>query len=409
MGKVQIRYLLSKGDSLYYNRRIPEDLRSHYPKDRKFIRVNLHTQDPGKAAQLIPALAAKDDALWSSLRSGLEQPSTTPKPPPPAVSSDTSPKKRILLSNARALYISEHRHANDARFLRDTNRAIDLVISTVGDLPLASYTREHARAVRDVLIPNHSTATVRRRLNVIAVVFNVGRNEFNLQIPNPFSRMAIQGEGLDSVKRLPFTTLELFSISTSCRKLDDDIRHIIALQLASGARLSEIVGLRREDVVLNYTIPYLNMQPHEALGRTLKTPGSIRVIPLLGIGLWAARRAIEANTNSEWLFPRYAKDNDIRATHASNTINKYLSDTLHIEKTSHSFRHSIKDLLRNSGCPDPIQRQLLGHASTSVANSYGLGYHLPILRDALQKAIDLVFPRIEFKLSGESKDLTTLD
>ena len=71
MGKVQIRYLLSKGDSLYYNRRIPEDLRSHYPKDRKFIRVNLHTQDPGKAAQLIPALAAKDDALWSSLRSGL--------------------------------------------------------------------------------------------------------------------------------------------------------------------------------------------------------------------------------------------------------------------------------------------------------------------------------------------------
>ena len=59
----------------------------------------------------------------------------------------------------------------------------------------------------------------------------------------------------------------------------------------------------------------------------------------------------------------YAQDNDIRATHASNTVNKWISETLGIQKTPHSFRHSMKDLLRNVGCPDDIQRQLLGQGS----------------------------------------------
>jgi integrase len=133
--------------------------------------------------------------------------------------------------------------------------------------------------------------------------------------------------------------------------------------------------------------PYLHIRFHERLGRTLKTPGSERKVPLVGIGLWAAKQAIQNAKGSGWLFPRYAQDNDIRATHASNTINKYLRETLGIPKTSHSFRHSMKDLLRNSGCPDDIQKALLGHGSRSVADSYGQGYSLPILRDALRKAL----------------------
>jgi hypothetical protein len=39
-----------------------------------------------------------------------------------------------------------------------------------------------------------------------------------------------------------------------------------------------------------HEIPYINICPYEALGRSLKTPGSARVVPLLGIGLWAAKQ-----------------------------------------------------------------------------------------------------------------------
>jgi integrase len=111
---------------------------------------------------------------------------------------------------------------------------------------------------------------------------------------------------------------------------------------------------------------------------------------LVGIGLWAAKQAMQDGDGTGWLFPRYAKDNDIRATHASNTVNKWISETLGIEKTSHSFRHSMKDLLRNSGCPEDIQRQLLGHGSKSVSDSYGQGYRLPVLASWLEKALDKV-------------------
>jgi integrase len=294
--------------------------------------------------------------------------------------------RRYCLSDALERYLAEHKRGQDIRFSRDTRRAIGIVTEITGDLPLGDYTRDHARAVRDALIPNHVTGTVRRRLSSINAVFNLGRREFDIQCQNPFEKLAIAQEGLDATKRLPFTQDELQRISTACHEADDDIRWIVAIQLATGARLAEIVGLRREDAFLDHEVPHIWIRPHKTLGRTLKTPGSERLVPLFGIGLWGARRAVAAG-GSDWLFPRYASDNDIRATHASNTVNKWIRGTLGITKTTHSARHSMKDLLRNSGCSEEIAKALLGHGSRSVADSYGAGFSLPRLKEALEKAI----------------------
>jgi integrase len=153
--------------------------------------------------------------------------------------------RRVLLSEALERYLSEHKNGQDIRFARDTRRAIGIVISTVGDLPLSEYSRDHARAIRDALLPGHSSATVRRRLDSISAVFNLGRREFSLKgCENPFEKMQIPREGLDAKKRVPFTTDELQLISDACLKENDDIRWIIATQISTGARLGEIVGLR---------------------------------------------------------------------------------------------------------------------------------------------------------------------
>jgi integrase len=180
---------------------------------------------------------------------------------------------------------------------------------------------------------------------------------------------------LDAKKRVPFTTDEINLISDACLKENDDIRWIVALQLATGARLGEIVGLRWEDVVLNCEIPHIIIRPHEALGRTLKTPGSERLVPLRGIALWAVTAAMAAG-GTGWLFSRYASDNNIRATHCSNTVNKWIFKTLGIPKTSHSFRHAMKDRLRNAEVSEELAKALMGHGSRSVADSYGLGFTL---------------------------------
>jgi hypothetical protein len=60
----------------------------------------------------------------------------------------------------------------------------------------------------------------------------------------------------------------------------------------TGARLGEIVGLRRDDLSLAGPVPYVSIREHPALGRTLKTPNSRRKVPLVGMALWAAERAL---------------------------------------------------------------------------------------------------------------------
>lgn len=383
MVNIRVRYLIRKATGVYYyQRRIPEELRQHF-SHRTFIRKSLHTSDL--------SLAAKDDTLFASLR-GLD-PS---KHKESSSTSKSSPSAGVTLSTACSLYLSEHKNAGDPRLIRDTQRAIDLVIKTIGDLPLPSYTRDHSRLIRDALMPEHSTSTVRRRLASINAVFNTGRREFDIQCLNPFEKLTIPSEGIDVVNRDPFTFLELQSISFACYKLDDDIRHIVAIQLATGARLAEIVGLRVSDVLLGPPIPFINIRPHLALGRSLKTPGSERRVPLVGIGLWAASQAIASCSNSSgWLFPRYSEDGSVRATHASNTVNKWLRETLRIPKTSHSFRHSMRDLLRNSYCPEAIAKRLLGHGSITVSELYGQGFSLPILKEHIHKAYQLVFPNLD--------------
>ena len=55
----------------------------------------------------------------------------------------------------------------------------------------------------------------------------------------------------------------------------------------------------------------------------------------------------------------------------------------------HSFRHTFKDYLRLAGIEEGIQRKLMGHSSSDVAESYGSGYQLHNLVEAIKK---LKFP-----------------
>jgi len=72
-----------------------------------------------------------------------------------------------------------------------------------------------------------------------------------------FSKLKIPHEAADTGSREPFTPEELRSIARSCERADDDLRHLVAIILDTGARLSEIVGLRREDVKLTGPVPHL--------------------------------------------------------------------------------------------------------------------------------------------------------
>ena len=84
-------------------------------------------------------------------------------------------------------------------------------------------------------------------------------------------------------------------------------------------RLSEAVGLLKEDVYIDVAIPYVEIKPHP--WRRLKTAGSHRKVPLVGVSLWAVRRAHGAN-NSAFLFPKYCDEKQCHSNSASAGLNK---------------------------------------------------------------------------------------
>lgn len=66
--KVSASFLQRRHSGLfYYYRRIPKDLLGHYGK-KQFRRESLKTTDERAAIKRVAALAARDDALWKSLR-----------------------------------------------------------------------------------------------------------------------------------------------------------------------------------------------------------------------------------------------------------------------------------------------------------------------------------------------------
>jgi integrase len=296
--------------------------------------------------------------------------------------------KFVRLSDALERYLTDNPKAQQPKFARDTTRIIETVYACVGDLSLDAYDREHARSIRDTLAEGRKSATVERRLAILTAVFNHAKIEFSLKgLEPPFTRLPIKDRGLDAKRRLPFTASELVAIASACHRLNDDIRWLIALQLDTGARLGEIVGLRVVDVVLNDPVPHVHIRSNVAIGRTLKTLASERRAPLIGEALWGAQEALKAakHHGSLWLFPRYASDREIKATFASNTINKWLREHLKIDRTTHSLRHSMKDRLRAAGVPEDLQKALMGHGTKSVADGYGLGFPLGVLKGALAK------------------------
>ena len=138
-------------------------------------------------------------------------------------------------------------------------------------------------------------------------------------------------------------------------------------------RLSEAAGLSKDDVYCDEKVPCVDSKPHP--WRRLKTTGSQRKIPLVGMSLWAARRAYEAS-NSHLLFPRYCDDKECQSNSASAALNKWLKQVAGPDYVIHSFRHSMRDRLRAVNCPSDMIDQIGGWSSGKIGEGYGEGFKM---------------------------------
>ncbi len=445
------KYIFQKNASgpWYFRRRIPDDLRKHYPaKKNGYLIFSLQTKDASKAAQVANRQSLEQDALWASLRDGSVSEGPELVRAANALLGSFGIKAGQYAEYQKAKleperFMEELRYQADARELvhNTVDWADDLpplhrlaadlyygkkepfflsaaitefqelkgedpsskggklrrsvvsgFIAQFGDLPIDLYTRESANGfVKFLTDKGNKTATIKRRLNSIRPVFSQMSRERELDDKKIFEAVNIPNEGEDQRERLPFSATEIGLIQKACLEKDDDLRWLVGVLCDTGLRLAEAVGLKEEDVFLDVPDPYISVRPNEA--RRLKTKGSERNVPLVGVSLWAIKRA-KTKASNGFMFPRYIDFSEEvlanKSTHASNALAKWLR-TLQIadskQKSCHSFRHSVQDRLRDVQTPEELRNAICGWTNKGIGEGYGKGYTVTVLAEHMKRII----------------------
>lgn len=274
--------------------------------------------------------------------------------------------------------------------------AVRRFIELHGDLPVRDVTREavrsFAKAIEDLPdhrrlptkqrggltdpgkdVPRVSAKTVERHLTsikaLLAFTTDQGWTSANVAIGiRPPKDMRPQAS-----RRRPFTREERIRILAQATEEggeNGDMAWLIRLGAYTGARLEELASLpssnvREIDGTLCIEIDDLN-------GRSAKTPGSVRSIPLhphiaRSFGSWLTRRRRHLVFSTFKCTPdgRYA--NKVSGDFARLMDRAGLTDP---RLTFHSLRHTLKREMSNASIDPDVRRAILGHAAKDAHDGY---------------------------------------
>ena len=375
MHKNDVNYLQCRDNIYYFVRRVPKDIHKHYSSQR--ISLSLKTKSKRIAEHKCKSISQRLDDYWLGLRlQNLEIPALH------LVQSsidDDSPK----LTDALQFYLRLKKQGKDKVFVRTATRNTNYVIKVLGDRGIASYSSSDAGKFRDWLLEKGMTIrTVKRVFSSVRAIINLTISEQGVDCNNAFSRTYMPEDDKVTLRK-PIPNEDIKTIQNKCIEIDDDIRWLLALLSDTGMRLGEGVGLLKSDINLNNEIPYVNVIPHP--WRRLKTKGSERKVPLIGLSIWACKKILACNNDSIFAFPRYTNQSKCNSNSASAALNKWLKEQLTNSYQVHGLRHSMRDRLRAVECPSELIDQICGWSNKSVGEGYGKGYDLEVLTKWVSK------------------------
>jgi integrase len=436
---VTIDYLWQKHTKgpYYYRRRIPKDISPRIGKQMR--QVALKTYDKMAAAKMINSLATADDIYWHQLREGtglggaredaetlLERFNLQPEPlaeqnfpytdighelfiealeaKVPGDAGSIQPyladaelralailqgRESFTLSDARQVYLKKRDAITPNEINKRTHNttvlAFNLVINVTGDSEIKRLRRRDVTLViKKAQEQGLKTTSIRRRLNTIRAAINDLIREYELSdVRNAFAEFEIPNYGKDEEKRDGLNDTQLKRLRDYVNHNDGGTTNIIGLLLDTGARISEIVGMQRGDVVLDAETPHIVIKENRL--RRLKTKASRRKVPLVGCALLAAQRAIKT-ASDDYLFPRYMTGERVKNDSASATVNKALSK---LEcGTAHQMRHTMKTRLANSDLPLDRLEEIQGWRSRdTMAHRYGEQTALKNMQEGLLRSL----------------------
>lgn len=303
------------------------------------------------------------------------------------------PAANITVSEAFELYISRiafddqyNKSEAQRRSWEKTKRtSINYFIEQMGDLPLSEITRDKALEYRDwwmermqpedgdakPVAPNTANRHIGNMRSLLERYFkHIGMTDFE----DPFRDFYFSGK--TEAKRASFTddwVRTRILVPGLFDALRVELRVLIYLLIETGARLSELVNLRAEDIRLNAKVPHIAIRPEQ--NRELKTEDSRREIPLVGVAEIAMRACPEG-------FPYYYD----KSTLVSANLMKAFRQRNLLPTSDHviySFRHAFEDRMLEGGLDYGLRCALMGHKNNRP--EYGMGGSLEYRRSELLK------------------------
>jgi integrase len=302
----------------------------------------------------------------------------------------------VLLSEAFDIYLENHSKGRDADFIADTKKHWDKLISLLGDISVESLNRAHAKRYRDSRLSDGvKTTTVSREIAVIKAVINKAIRELSLRASNPFEALVIHGKGEDSIRRQPLSLKQIEALVHHGIDANDSYGHLTVVLALTGMRLAEALGLRTSDI--DFDKGMIWVKPHSL--RPLKTKPSERGIPMLEPVRDALQKALKHCRGSgvdALVFQQlWGKDGSIRVVSnrvsatVKNRVAKVNKDASNLDLRSasaHSLRHTLRDALRATECPESIAKAIGGWGTGGdISTGYGKGYSREVLLKWLSK------------------------
>jgi integrase len=425
--RVKVTNLNRRISGLYYFRRgIPEDLREFYD-DRSEVNQSLRTHDEKTAIAACQALTAFYTDEFKLLRSPVSErkeairllKSNGLKPIPLAndytaeqLNNDGHPynilrdhlrDKHDITDGAYSdLYPHERRALDilhgeekvtleeicanakegvvDKKRLQEIDRCFKYFIKELPITYLHVVKRRQIQEIVNKLLKSFSTGTVKKALGLVRKEVQETIVIHELAYANPFTSVKIKGLGGDVKERDVFTSEELSGVKELVLdKIKLPTAKLIGLLINTGARCAEVGGIQLRHIKLNDERPHLVFE--ETDNRRLKTKASKRLVPLVGISLEVAKQIKREAVNGQvYAFPQWNREDVYNNNGCSNAVNKLMKKQFP-SFTTHCFRHTITDRLKEASVPLDIIKTLCGWSGGGMVNHYGKTKMLGVLSE----------------------------
>jgi integrase len=399
-----MKHILKINGRYYYNRRVPEELLGL--DERRLIRVALKTDSRDLAIRKAHIYNEQVEKYWKKLiQTGQhhtqneyqkvihiaraqgfaympnEQLATMPPEQIAArlilvgkENNDAMAKALLGGVQPTALELSEllaaywplvgdkamHKSPNQLRKYKAPRiKAMTNFIALTGNRPLIEVTREHILAFRAWWIERIETHKMsagsanKDFIHVKSIIEAVNEHmKLGLDTLHLFRKITLQDRFAQA--RVPFETEFIRDIllnHDNLAGLNYQAKWFLFAMAETGARISELTGLRPIDIILDAEVPHISIVDRP--DKPLKTPHSQRKIPLVGFALDAFKACPDG-------FPNYHD----RPDSLSGLLNKYLREHGLLPSDKHSvysLRHSFQDRILSVNAPDRIQAELMGH------------------------------------------------